>query len=87
MKRLENETFEDYKTRRKSTQKTIKNKLRGKWFFKSKYNIPFGGLLSKSENGLTYKRPVAETKTSFTENLRNEKGYGKHLKQKYNLTS
>ena len=36
MKRLESETQEDYKLRRKLNQSEIKNKLKPRWFWKSK---------------------------------------------------
>lgn len=34
MKRMENESFEDYKQRRKSLNDTIKNHLKGHYIFK-----------------------------------------------------
>lgn len=52
MKRLENETFEDYKIRRKNTQMEIKKKLRGKWFWKSKYIPPMEELFPEIRNPL-----------------------------------
>lgn len=69
MKRIENETQEDYRNRRKQTQIAIKNQLKGKWFFKSQY-------------GDSYVAPKKESKPSFTRYLRNKKGYQAYLDQK-----
>lgn len=90
MRRLENESFEDYKTRRKQNQIETKQKLRGKWFHRSKFiltpeyafkmkeGIDFG-----FKNEGTYIKPIAKVKDSKTKELRNKKGYGDYLKNKY----
>jgi hypothetical protein len=49
MKRMENETFEDYKVRRKEDKENTKEKLKGRIVWGSKYVTPFG---SRSYNPL-----------------------------------
>lgn len=76
----------------KKYQKAVKNYLRGRWFWKSKYVMTFDELLKMKEgisnnkeanNQGTFFNKTAKPKTSFTENLRNERGYANHLKLKY----
>lgn len=45
MKRLPNESFEDYKERRKADQQTTKQKLRGRLFWRAGHTV-------RDENGL-----------------------------------
>lgn len=52
MKRMENESFEDYKKRRIKVQRQIKAKLQGKWFYKTEnHTTRFG-------KAIPYVRPV-----------------------------
>lgn len=63
MERLKNEDFEDYRARRKAHQNEIKIFLKGKL---------------RPNNG-TIIKPKAKKKLSFTEKLRNSKGYNLYL--------
>jgi hemolysin-activating ACP:hemolysin acyltransferase len=55
MKRMINETFEDYKVRRKEDKENTRKKLKGKLIWGSKYVAPFGSRSSyKSLNQGTY---------------------------------
>ena len=80
MQRQLNESFEDYKVRRKQTQQLIKAKLSGRWFYDTYKTAVKKGLIVVNVPYVNeHKEPKA---TSFTENLRNERGYAKHLKSK-----
>ena len=68
MKRQPNETIEAYRKRRKQSQISIKNKLKGQ-----RMNVPFG---------MPYKKPKDLPRQTFTKALRNAKGYASHLAQK-----
>lgn len=76
MQRESQENFEKYKFRRQTIQKFIKNRLKGRWFYKTQNPMRSltGGINTPYVN--SSKKP--ETK-SFTETLRDKKGYSEYL--------
>lgn len=92
MKRPKNMPLEDYKIKRKEIQKSIKNYLKGKWFWKSK--VVFSDPLKQLEfmkygdpnlkSNFTYISNKSNPKISFTEQLRNDRDYDKLLLERYN---
>lgn len=84
MKRLENETQYDYKLRRELNELETKIKLKGRWFWKSLFVLMFGeNKYDKGESNGTYFAPEIPKKISFTEQLRNERGYSEFLSKKH----
>lgn len=79
----------------KEYQKLLKGRLKGFWFWKSKFVLPIGALFNKeykkppgAESKGTYKSQEAPKKPSFTKVLRNQNGYAEYLKnKKFNISS
>lgn len=93
MERLKNESQEDYKKRRNQFNSWQKFTLsRAKWFWKSKVvfidsvkELEFLKYGSKDfeSNGTYENEHKKQNRISFTQKLRNERGYDNHLKLKY----
>lgn len=82
MERLKGETLESYKLRRKQSQSETKLKLNAKWFYDNfKHRTRKG--LGIFKNIPYVNKSKEQNKISFTQELRNQKGYSKHLEQKF----
>lgn len=78
MERLQNETQQDYRKRIKVNKLVVNNMLKGRWFWISEYyGLELRPVFGQT-NG-TYVSPKTDKKLSFTENIRNEKGYSEYL--------
>jgi hypothetical protein len=79
MERLKNEGWDNYIIRRQMERRLIKAKLRGRWFYNNAKHAIKKGMFG------TRNVPYVAKKTnrvSFTQELRDQRGYGQYLKNK-----